>query len=158
MIAAVEQPAQPAADDAIPGPEDFQQNGAYERDLRYEDHLERYVDHIVAVTDRPNIAAFCAAQSRLEVGNGELFSTHLNFANVGNVDSNPKAGGGYLTPEAAADAWVNFIWNFGRPTRYQPFIDLVNAGADDVYTLAKVIQQCGYATAFDYAQKVASRA
>lgn len=145
---------------ARPQPEcgPFVRHGGIEEDVGYEADLARYVAEIVRLTGCPNIAAFCSAQSRLEVGHGKAFSTHLNFANIGNTDSDPTGGGGFDTPEHAAAAWHGFIWNGSPGNTYTPFITAVQAGEADVLALARLIKGGGYATDPDYAEKIATLA
>jgi flagellum-specific peptidoglycan hydrolase FlgJ len=129
-------------------------NGAYWSDPDFEADLNRYGARIAQQLG-PAIGAFARAQARLEVGNGQQFSTPFNFGNIGNTDDDPRGGGGFANPEAAADAWVAFVTNDGGATRYQPFLDAGRAGAD-VASLARLISQEGYATDPDYATKVAA--
>jgi hypothetical protein len=129
-------------------------NGPYWSDPDFEADLNRYSVRIAQLLS-PGVAAFARAQARLEVGNGRQFSTPFNFGNIGNTDDDPKGGGGFPNPEAAAEAWVAFVTNHGGPTRYQPFLDAGRSGAD-VATLAQLISQEGYATDPDYAAKVAA--
>jgi mannosyl-glycoprotein endo-beta-N-acetylglucosaminidase len=131
-------------------------NGPYFQDPNWPADLDRYTARIDELLG-PAIARLARAQARLEVGDGQFFSTPYNFGNVGNTDSNPKAGGGFRNPEAAAEAWVAFITNDGGPTRYQAFQDAGAAGAD-VPTLARLIAEAGYATGPNYAQEVAALA
>jgi len=150
--------ADPNSKSQIPStePEGLIRNGAYWSDPNYEADLTRYSNRVGQLLG-PAIARFARAQSRLEVGNGQQFSTPYNFANTGNTDSNPRTGGGFASPEAAADAWVAFVTNNGGPTRYQAFLDAGAAGAG-VATLAQLIWQAGYATDPDYPAKVAALA
>lgn len=131
-------------------------SGPYYRDPNWAADLERYTARIEQLLG-PAIARFARAQARLEVGDGQYFSTPYNFGNIGNTDSNPKAGGGFRNPEAAAEAWVAFITNGGGPTRYQAFLDAGAAGAS-VATLAELIARAGYATGPNYAREVAALA
>ena len=131
-------------------------NGPYFEDPNWPADLERYTARIGQLLG-PAIARFARAQARLEVGDGRFFSTPYNFGNIGNTDSNPKAGGGFPNPEAAAEAWVAFITNNGGPTRYQAFLDAGSSGAD-VATLARLIKAAGYATGPDYAEEVTALA
>ncbi len=127
-------------------------NGPYFEDPNWPQDLDRYSARIQQLLG-PAIARFARAQARLEVGDGQYFSTPYNFGNIGNTDDHPKGGGGFASPEAAADAWVAFITNNGGPTRYQAFLDAGRAGAD-VATLANLVAQAGYATGPNYAAEV----
>lgn len=113
----------------------------------------------MAYFEAPNIAAFLRAQSREEVGYGQRFSTKCNFWNVGNVDSDPRAGGAFDSPEACGRDYAAFIDPFGNGTgRYAAFMVAVHAGEADVLTLATLIKAAGYATDPTYAQDVADKA
>ena len=152
------QPTWPVPDSSALGTGDSElvRNGLYYADPNFEADLTRYSTR-VAQRLGGAVARFARAQARLETGNGQEFSTPLNFGNIGNTDSDPKGGPGFATPEAAADAWVAFVTNNNGPTRYQAFLDAGRAGAG-VAELAQLIAAAGYATDPNYAAKVAALA
>lgn len=147
------QAAQPQPAPApMPGPA-LVPHGSYYADPNFSSDLQRYRDRVNQL--QPGLGDFAAAQARLETGNGQNFSTPYNFGNINNTDSNPKGGGGFSGPEAAADAYVNFLTNNGGQTRYQALLDAAKRGAD-VGTLATLAKAAGYATDPNYAAKVAA--
>lgn len=127
-------------------------NGPYYSDPHFEDSVQRYAERIRARLGSDTLADFAIAQARWETGHGKLFSTPYNFANWGNTDSNPKGGGGYRTPEEAADAYVRFLT---ENSRYARVLAAARAGAD-VPALAQLIAQAGWATDPHYAANIVS--
>lgn len=90
------------------------------------------------------------AQANVETGNGQHFSTLYNFANIGNTDSNPSGGGVYASPTAAANAYVAFLRN--NP-RYSKYLTDAKNGAD-ASVLALDLANAGWATDPNYGSKL----
>ena len=140
-----------------PGGGPFKPNGVYEWDLGYFADLERAIAVVVSYFEAPGLAPFLRAQSHEEVGYGRLFSTHLNFWNVGNTDEHPRSVP-YATPEDAGRAYCEFIDPFGNGSgRYGAFMAAVHAGETDILTLATLIWRAGYATSPNYPAQVAGK-